>query len=128
MRRYIPKNPIISGVLTGISAAFMQFFCVLGIGFVSFVDYENLYLDKALVFLCISTNILSIKSLHDLCYGIIGRNIKHNQLFINICPYYEKLHNEQPILENIKLIYEYPLSAIGFIETLDDLYPPKNKM
>jgi len=25
--------------------------------------------------------------------------------------------------ENIKFIYEYPLSAIGFIDTLDDLYP-----
>ena len=123
MRKYIPKNPIISGVLTGLAATTMQFFCILGIGIVNFSDYDNPYFETGLIVLSITSCLMSIKSFHNLCYGIIGRNIKHNLLYITICPHYEKIHNEQALLENIKIIYEYPLSAIGFIDTLDDLYP-----
>ena len=74
MRRYIPKNPIISGVLTGVSATFIQFSCLLGIGLINFSDYTNPYFETGLVILSITSSLMSIKSLHDLCYGIIGRN------------------------------------------------------
>lgn len=128
MQRYIPKSPIISGILSGFLAIVLQFFCIFCIGLVNFLDYKNAFIDVFLCIFCIFSNLLSFRAIHDLCYGLLGRSIKHNQIYLTICPEYKKLHDDIPILNNIKFIYEYPLSAVGFIETLDDLYPPKNKM
>lgn len=123
MRRYVPKKPIISGVLAILSASVMQLFCIFGIGLVNFSGYENVYVDTALILLFLSTFFMSIKAFHNLCYGIVGRNIKNNQIFLSICPKYKQIHDDLPLLNNIKYIYEYPLSAIGLIDTLDELYP-----
>ena len=128
MQRYVPKKPLISGTITCFVASIMQLFCIFCIGLVNFSGYENVFVDTALILLSLFTFFMSIKAFHNLFYGIVGRNIKNNQIFLSICPTYKKIHDDLPILNNVKLIYEYPLSAIGFIETLDDLYPAKNKI
>lgn len=126
MRRYIPKRPLLSGLLSGFFAFFMQVCCVLFIGIVNFYDYGNYYLDAVIILLSLFTSLMCLKTLHDLCYGIIGRNIKDNKIFLTICPQYKKIHDDMPLLNNVKFAYEYPLSAIGFIDTLDDMDTKNN--
>ena len=105
MRRYVPNKPLISGTITGFVATIMQFFCIFCIGLVNFSGYENVFVHTALILLSLSTFFMSIKAFHNLFYGIVGRNIKNNQIFLSICPTYKKIHDDLPMLDNVKLIY-----------------------
>lgn len=123
MKRYIPKHPLINGFLYGISATLLQSSSILLCGVVYLSGYENPYLETYVLFSSLMVTLMTLKCVHNTCYGIIGRNIAHNKFYIQICPHYKKLHDDMPVLENIKCIYEYPLSSLGFIETLDQKYP-----
>lgn len=123
MRRYIPKNPLLSGFGSAFIAILLQSTSIMLLGVIYFSGEEKPYIEHSIILLSAMTIVVTTKALHNTCYGVVGRNISNNPLYVQLCPHYKKLHDTLPLLNKVKIVYEYPLSAIGFIDTLDELYP-----